>query len=968
MPKGKETAPKRGEAIVFAGFHLVPATRTLTKEGHPVPLGARAFDILIALIERAGQVVSKPALLSIVWPKTFIEESALRVHVAALRKALGDGESGTRLVVSIRGRGYMFAGEVEQESGDGALADHLNSAVSDERQRVPVPLIRLIGRDDVVVEVAKHLSRQRLVTITGTGGIGKTTVARAVAERLAGTFRDGAQIVDLGSLTSPQFVASHLGSLFHLSVPNAQSLQTLLAQLRTQNMLIVFDNCEHVIEAVSEVAEAILRAAPEVRILATSRQPLGAMGERVQRLMPLALPPSLSNLASVEILRFPAIQLFAERCIAQAFHITDADAPIVAEICTRLDGLPLAIELAVSRVSLFGLRGLANRLDDRFSILTKGRRTAIPRHQTLGAMIDWSYQTLNEDEKIVWRRLAIFRGAFTIEAADAIAKDRLTHDFNIIDILDGLLDKSLISVDMQGSETSDGWAPTCRWRLLETIRAYAHGKLVEAGEVKQAARSHAKFFQDQVAPLVSSSQLQPTTQEVLRCGREIDNVRAALDWCFSKDGEPAIGAGLTVAYVPVWSYLGLMAECRDCAERALECLESESNPSAPLLMHLYLALGLSSFFTMGFVSNVRPVLIKALEIAERIDDVYGQVRANWTLWALHFNIGQRGIARFFAKKFARAAHRSGDPAAMLLINRMMGIEFHHEGKQRQAQQCFEHLCDHHAHSQDPQPTVWFQYDQQVLAQAMLARVLWLRGFPDQAVSRARASLQDARAKNHTLSLCYALHYAVCPLALLTGDTGGAERATAMLIELAAKIDTRIWGVLGRCWEGRLLIKRAEFSIGLDAIRASFDMFDRSEWTVSYAEMLGVLAEGLAGVGEITGALATIDQALATADRDSERWCISELLRIKGEVLLRELRDRAMFEAEACFHEALQLAHQQEALSWELRAALSLARLKIKQGNCADARMVLAPIYDQFTEGFTTEDLSNARALVTLPLT
>jgi predicted ATPase len=258
-------------------------------------------------------------------------------------------------------------------------------------------------------------------------------------------------------------------------------------------MLIVFDNCEHVIEAVSEISEAILQGAPEVHILATSREPLRAIGERVQRIVPLAVPPVSTKLTAAEVLRFPAVQLFVERAFAAdgSFDITDTDAKLVAEICTRLDGLPLAIELAATRVPFFGLRGLANRLDDRFSILTKGHRTALPRHQALTSIIDWSYETLNDEEKIVWRRFGVFPGAFTIEAADAIGNDRSGEDFNVIDILGCLVEKSLVSIDTHGSEV--------RYRLLESLRLYALKKLVEGNEVESIRRSYAQYSRERSA-------------------------------------------------------------------------------------------------------------------------------------------------------------------------------------------------------------------------------------------------------------------------------------------------------------------------------------------------------------------------------------------------------------------------------------------------------------------------------------
>ncbi len=396
------TADYVGDRYAFEDFELWPTSRVLTRNNVPMQIGARALDILVALIERAGQVVSKTELFALVWPDRFIEESNLRVNIAAVRKALSDDRTGIWFITSIPGRGYTFVAEVVRTPGRSGNADRQRASVtSGDHGGLPAALTRIFGRNEVVAEIADQLPRKRLVTISGTGGIGKTAVALAVARRLAGAYRDGVQIIDLAPLAHPALVAPHLASLLRVPADDDEPLGKILAHLQPRSQLIVLDNCEHVIETASEIAEAILARAPGVHLLATSREPLRAAGEWVERLTPLAVPAATPALTATEALRFAAVQLFVERLYAcdGSFVLADSDAPIVAEICARLDGLPLAIELAATRVTLFGLQGLADRLDDRFSILTKGRRTAVPRHQTLSAMIDWSYEGLSERGK-----------------------------------------------------------------------------------------------------------------------------------------------------------------------------------------------------------------------------------------------------------------------------------------------------------------------------------------------------------------------------------------------------------------------------------------------------------------------------------------------------------------------------------------------------------------------------------------
>jgi predicted ATPase len=285
------------------------------------------------------------------------------------------------------------------------------------------------------------------------------------------------------------------------------------------------------------------------------------------------------------------------------------------------------------------------------------------------------------------------------------------------------------------------------------------------------------------------------------------------------------------------------------------------------------------------------------------------------------------------------------------------------GKFHEAQRCFERVLELYVVPTDQRHTILFQYDQRVLARAMLARVLWLQGFVDQAIDQAQASLEAAQATNDKLSLCWVLHYALYPVTLMTGDLTAAERAAAMVYDFASNLNAAFWRIVGQCLRGKLLIRRGEFATGSVLLRTALDTCDSTGWTIGYPELLGALAEGLAGLGQITDALATIDQALAKADRDSELWYIAELLRIKGELLLQQAQDQSIPAAEGCFQRALETARQQGALFWELRAAMSLARLWHGQARSEDARELLASIYDRFTEGFETADLNEAKVLL-----
>jgi predicted ATPase/DNA-binding winged helix-turn-helix (wHTH) protein len=458
-----DLAPYSGEsAVSFGPYRLFPAQRLLMEGDKPVRLGSRALDMLIALVEHPGEVVGRDELMARVWPNTHVDESNLKFQISALRRTLGGGN---RYLVNIPGRGYSFVAPVARAEQAGTAAPE--PAQTETGHNLPALLTRLIGRNDTVNRLADQLQRQRLLTIVGPGGIGKTSVALAIAERLIPDYQHGVWLIDLAPLGDPGLVANALADALALQIRSGDPLPGLVASLRDKKMLLVLDNCEHVIEAAATLAVAILTAARGVQIVATSREPLRIEGEHVHRLSPLASPPASAGLTAADALGFPAVQLLVERAAAtlDEFELTDSDAPIVADICSKLDGIALAIELAAARIDTFGVRGVAAHLDDRFELLTRGCRTALPRHRTLRATLDWSYQLLPEPERVVLRRMAILAGRFSEQAASSIAASAEIAASEIVESLANLVTKSLVWVDVGDL--------ALRYRLSETVRAYA---------------------------------------------------------------------------------------------------------------------------------------------------------------------------------------------------------------------------------------------------------------------------------------------------------------------------------------------------------------------------------------------------------------------------------------------------------------------------------------------------------------
>jgi len=934
----------------FGPFRLFPAQRLLLEGETPVRVGARALEILNVLVERAGELVSKKELMARVWPNIVVDESNLKVQVAGLRRVLGDGQPGRRYLASVPGQGYRFVAPVElsepqkvsAQPGVGVAHGH----------NLPASQTRTLGRAATINALLDQLSRRRFITIVGAGGIGKTTVALAVAETLVSAYEHGVRFVDLSPLSGPHFVPSALASAVGLMIHSENVVPGLVAFLRDKQMLVVFDSCEHVIEAAASLAEQIFEGAEGVHILATSREPLHAKGERVHRLSPLELPPKSSELTASEALAFPSVQLFVERAAANldGFELNDANAPAVADICRKLEGMPLAIELAATRVDAFGVRQLSVLLDDRIRLLKYGTRTALPRHRTLAAAFDWSYEFLPEDERALLRRFSVFSGTFTLDSASAVAADAKT---DVVEGVASLVAKSLVSADVGGA--------VVQYRLLDTTRTYAMQKLTESGEVEDYVRRHAEHHRDLFERAGAEWEARPTAEWLEVYGRRIDDVRSALKWAFSPSGSASLGVALTVASIPLWMQLSLMDECREYAERALASPMAEPNRSERDEMKLLAALATAVTNVRGPLPETNLVWTKALRLAERLDESEYQLRAIWGLWVYRVSLGDCGGALALAERFCALADKIGDAAARQIGDRLTGITLHYVGDHATARRHLERALDQNV---APVPRLRFALavNHDLAARSTLSMVLWMQGFPDQAVCGAKSVLDGARVTNHALTLCTALAYSASPIALYVGDLAAAERSVTTLLEHSAKHALTVWNALGRCLKGILLLARGD-TAGLTLLRAALDLLREVRFGLRYAVYLGALAQGMAAAGQTADARLAIDEALERCERSEERWCLPELLRIKGEILRLEETADAIEAAEDHFKLAVDWARRQGALSWELRAATSLAELWHRRGKTTEASQLLSSVYDRFTEGFETADLMAARTLI-----
>jgi predicted ATPase/DNA-binding winged helix-turn-helix (wHTH) protein len=936
------------DVFSFGPFSLFTAERLLKNADEPIPLGGRALDILIALAERAGEVVPHKELISSVWMDVTVEHVNLRAHIAALRKALGDGRDGARYITNISGRGYCFVAPVTRSSA-AQTAPGTRVTPTERGQRLPPRLTRMVGRDDTVRSLAEQLRAGRFVSIVGPGGVGKTTVAISVAHRLIDGFND-AVFIDLAALTDPQLVPIAVASALGFTVQTQDPLVGLLAFIGDRKILLVLDNCEHVIGVAAALAERVVSEAPQAHILATSREALRAEGEQVHLLYSLDCPPEDAALTAMEALRYSAAQLFMERAAASGYcaALSDLDAPIVARICRRLDGVALAIELAASRVGSLGIRGTAELLDDGFGLLWHGCRTALPRHETLNAMLDWSYSLLSEREKVVLCRLSVFVGDFTLQTARSVVSETEVEEAGVIDAVASLVAKSLIPTTVINDSPY--------YRLLDSTRAYAAAKLSERGEANRIARRHAIFY----AKLLEHDEIIQSLfgeHDLSRYASHIGNVRAALGWALSGRGDVAVGIELAASAAPLFIGLSLLEECRGWSERALAALDDASR-GARQEMILQEALAQSSMFTRGHTDQVRAGLERGLALAEAFQDPARQLRLLFSLSIFLARLGDVRGALAVAEQAGVIAQTAKHRVGTVWAEWWGGIAHHYLGDQAAAQLHCERGMELAAELGTLNAN-FFGFDQRISALVYHARALWLRGFSDRALRIVQKAIDEAANRDHPVPICISLVYA-STLLLRTGDLPGASDLIEQLIVHAGRYSLGPHRAQGIALKGQLAIARDEPEAGLDLLRSALWTLRAQQLNLLIPGFIGALAEGLRKAGQFEEALWVINGAIARAKNSGVELDLSELLRIKSQILAaRDDRESA----KDCLTEALAVARAQSALAWELRSTIALARLLSEDGQRDQARHTLALVYDRFTEGFETADLKLARALL-----
>jgi predicted ATPase/DNA-binding winged helix-turn-helix (wHTH) protein len=934
-------------AYSFGPFKLIPSQRVLVRDNRAVKVGGRALDILQLLVMEAGTQVSKDTLIKYAWPKVFVDERNLKVHISSLRRALQGTSDEAAYIATVVGHGYQFVGQVQV-----GRVQNLDCMVEDQVMPSSLPpRPTLVGRQRDIDAVARALDFTNCVTLVGPGGVGKSSLAIAVAHAKHDKYSDGIYFVDLSTTTAPDLVSHHIAKILGIQTSAGRVITEVTEHLRNRHVLIVLDNCEHVLHAAAALANCLVQSKIVSCLLATSREALGVRGENVQRVHPLAFPGPGKLAGTRAALAFPAVELFAVRAReTAAHHFVDNDVDAVASLCEALDGLPLAIELAAAKLDEFSPAELLNSICGHRNELRSDRAAKHYRHQTLWATFDWSYRLLSQEESMIFRLLSVFAGYF--EWTDVIGMVRLKQydPSQTTTMLAGLVAKSLLQAEIDGEQL--------RYRLLESARHYAAEQLLRDVVAREAQRRHAQIVLSVFERAGSEWEWVDSAVWRARYEPRTGDLRKALDWCFSDVGDGELGIDIAIAATPFWNEQSSLVEQLFQVERAIGHCASFNNTAERAA-----TLAATRAWCMAFSGQLHAATDDAWSRAlsfSQLSNNSGQRLSIMCGMALFFvTTGRHERAEALLDEVIRIAVETNDPASLFDGERLRTMAECRRGKFIEAQSKLEHLANKLASGMPKSRHIRYRTQAYASIQGMLAFSTWITGRPARGLALAEETVIKAGQNGHLMGQSRILALFALPIAFWSGHLDAFQRFCIILSKTLERGQIALWGTVLRFYASLGRHTQGDLS-AIDEMGMALDKLVRDRFLERTPMYFCMLAVALRERGRFGEAEIALNSAFKLLRQSKENWCLPELLRVRAQMKL-ERGERQL--ALAVLRKARRTALVFGAKSLELRVVNDMAQMAVGEGDWRRAVNLLLPLYENFESDVATEDMTKAGRLL-----
>jgi predicted ATPase/DNA-binding winged helix-turn-helix (wHTH) protein len=931
------------DVVEFGPFRLHKEHRRLFCGAGEVHLGGRAMEMLVTLARKKGDVVHKEALYNAAWPGLFVHEANLKVTIASLRRTLREYSPGEDYIRTLVGRGYWLSDQVIAEAFQ-PIADLPVTANTQFPELGPV-----VGRDAEIATLRDKIATNRLTTIVGPGGVGKTTLAVATMQLVEDEEGGSITFIDLARAAGEEFVIPAVATALGISAGGQDRLGAISSILTRRKTLLLLDTCEHVLNTVAHFCDVILANTRDVRILATSRQDLRVKREEVFRLAPLQVPPSGRNYTAEQVLRYSAPQLLVELASGKGkYTIEDGEAAAVAEICRRLDGMPLAIEFVSSRLASRGAPEVLKELDDRFTTLV-GRNPDGPRRQhTLLATLEWSYALLTKNEAAVLRAISIFMGAFDMNAVVSVVAKHGLDPTAVFDAVAGLRAKSMLSVEQLAGEM--------RYRLLDSTRAFAGNLRETSGEMPAVSEGHARLMLE-IFTRANADQSRPSARQWYAIyANHLDDLRRAIGWALFRHGDTLLGMQLVASGIPLWHELSLSEEARRNCEQALFEFNRTRCDDAALKLKLLVGLAAVSSYISADAEKAIGTFEAAIQLSRQIGDTNAECRALGALARYRLLPGQQSAAQSTLEDLKRVATQANNRSALWEYEQLFAeieiIRCEYPAAIARMEKLRQELA-----SVPESATSRFDIDPRIRTETILGALNWLGSrSPGTGLNRIRASAKEAIEARHGWTLIYCYTHGVLFVLSECAEFDLGKHYAGQLKDTIYRHGMPAWIPVANCYAEALEVLSGS-SRNPDGLMSAFDELRTGVRQIGRHVYYALLIKALYSIGQAAEAVRILDYLFEIGP---QRSVVPELLR------LRAVNERLLGrgeEAVSTLRRSLRAAEENGAWAWRLRSATDLAFLLKEQLRTDEAKSVLEPLYGEFKDGFDTPDLQRARNLL-----